>query len=61
MTALPVAPVIPTARLGRGRQDRPGPGRPMPLAGPSVRPGVVYGGSTIAGLCALLWFVRRAF
>ncbi len=43
MTALPVAPVIPTARLGRGRQDRPGPGRPMPLACPSVRPGVVYG------------------
>jgi hypothetical protein len=43
MTALPVAPVIPTARLGRGRQERPGLGRPMPLAGPSVRPGVVYG------------------
>jgi hypothetical protein len=25
------------------------------------RTGVVYGGSSIAGLCALLWFVRRAF
>ena len=25
------------------------------------RKGVVYGGSTVAGLCALLWFVRRAF
>jgi hypothetical protein len=25
------------------------------------RTGVVYGGSTIAGLCALLWFWRRAF
>jgi hypothetical protein len=25
------------------------------------RTGVVYGGSTVAGLCALLWFWRRAF
>ncbi len=25
------------------------------------RTGVVYGGSTMAGLCALFWFWRRAF
>src|SRR5437016_5495905 len=43
MTARPVAPVIPSARPGRGRQGAPGTGRPMPLASPPGRPGVVYG------------------
>ena len=43
MTVLPVAPVIPTGRSGRSRQDRPGSGRPIPLAAPPGRPDVVYG------------------
>ena len=43
MTARPIAPVIPAARPGRGRQGAPGTGRPMPLASPPGRPDVVYG------------------
>ena len=43
MTAQPIAPVIPGASRGRLRQGKPGAGRPMPLASPPVRPGVVYG------------------
>jgi len=43
MTAQPVAPVIPSASRGHRRQDKPGTGRPMPLASPPGRPDVVYG------------------
>jgi hypothetical protein len=43
MTARPVAPVIPGASPGRRREGKPGAGRPMPLARPPDRPGVVYG------------------
>jgi hypothetical protein len=43
MTARPVTPVIPAARLGRRRQDKPGSGHPVPLASPPGRPDVVYG------------------
>ena len=43
MTSRPVSPVIPAADRGRPRQGKPGSGRPMPLASPPGRPGVVYG------------------
>jgi hypothetical protein len=43
MAARPVAPVIPGASRGHRRQDKPGAGRPMPLARPPGRPDVVYG------------------
>ena len=43
MTARPVAPVIPAASPGRRGRGRSGQGRPMPLASPPGRPGVVYG------------------
>src|SRR5260370_35833778 len=43
MTAGPVAPFIPAPCPGRSRRGKPGAGRPMPLASPPGRPGVVYG------------------
>src|SRR6516164_11742978 len=43
MTARPVPPVIPGASPGRRGSGGPGASRPMPLASPPVRPGVVYG------------------
>jgi hypothetical protein len=43
MTARPVPPVIPGSSRGHRREGKPGAGRPMPLASPPGRPGVVYG------------------
>src|SRR5260370_27801048 len=43
MTGGPVAPVIPGASRGHLRQGKRGAGRPMRLASPPGRPGVVYG------------------
>jgi hypothetical protein len=43
MTAQPVPPVIPGSGRGHRREGTPGAGRPLPLASPPGRPGVVYG------------------
>ena len=43
MTAQPVLPVIPGASRSHRREGKPGAGRPIPLASPPGRPGVVYG------------------
>src|ERR1039457_7232565 len=43
MTAQPLPPVIPGSSRSDSREGKAGAGRPMPLASPPDRPGVVYG------------------